>query len=212
MKKFLVLLLITAMLLLTACSKTDNTHEHSEDSAQTQATHPDDSLMAGEVIGKTYKNDYLGLSFTAPDPWTFFGKDALASFIGADSQLSVKETADTLGAAYAMMAVDHTKEASVTLVYENLNITAGNTLSAQEYIEGVIKQGISQTSDSALQEESDFTIGEQSYIKVIVSVNDLNKPLTKIHYLRAVDNYMVHITASVPTAFLSEFDFDSMFT
>lgn len=207
MKKSLLLLFIAVLLFFcTACGNAEQSQ-----SDQQNPTQSDTTPMTGEVENNTYTNDYLGLSFTAPDSFTFFGKDALASLVGADPELSVKEIADTNGAAYALMAVDHTKEASVTLVYENLNVTTGSTLSAQEYADSIIKQGLNQTDNSILQEETEIKLGEHTYYKIRILINDPNKPLFKTHYLRLVDNYMVQITTSVPTGFTTSFDFDSMF-
>lgn len=218
MKKILALLFVAVLVIsFGGCAKSNDTHNHSHSDTETatqnrQNTNTSENDGFGSTaIENSYANTYLELSFEAPDPWYFFDKEALANFTGADPGLSAKEVADTLGAAYDMMAVENTKEASVSLVFENLIITAGSTLTAKEYVDSVIKQGLAQAAESTLESESEVTLGKHSYIKVVITISDTNKPMVQTHYLRAIDDYMVHITTSIPLSNCAEIDFESMF-
>ena len=141
----------------------------------------------------------------------FFPKDALAGLNGANEFLSVAENANTIGAAYDMMAVDPTSNTSVSLVFENMEITAGADYTAQEYLDTVIKAGLEQTPDSTLSKEETVTLGGNSYIKVTIITSGQNTSMTQVHYLRDIDVYMVHITAKAPTSQAADTDFDAMF-
>ena len=228
MKKiFLIFLSLLVLLHAAGCSAStqlnhsDRDHTQSQDSpASTTAGTPSDNAntdegvttfaIEGETADNTYTNAHLGLTFTKPDSWAFFPKDALAGLTGADTTLSVAENANTNGAAYDMMALDPTKNTSVSLVFENLEITAGGKLSAQEYLDTVIKAGLQQTPESELTEEATITIGGNSYVKATIQTSDHNTPMTQIHYLRDMDVYMVHITATVPSSNVADVDFDAM--
>ena len=228
MKKLTVILAVIALILsFAACSKEKSTSEHSHDhnhgsengSVVIQAnTHTgyDESAPKLQAEGttneNTYTNVYLGLTFTKPDSWSFFPKDALAGLTGAGVTVSVADAADSLGAAYDMMAVDYTTNSSVSLVFENLEVTAGSTMSAKDYVDNVIKTALETTPDSTLTEETEITIGESTYLKVTITNQSQNTTMVKTHYLRCVDKYMIHITATAPENVAATTDFDSMFS
>lgn len=219
MKKLLILVSLIALVFsCTGCGKSEDTHNHSNESTQpptnTATRNPndkDESGMAGSNEGNTYTNTYLDLTFKAPDNWVFLDNSALSSLTGADTALSVKEAVDTLGASYAMMAIESSTEASVSIVYENLLITSGSLLTAQEYADSIIKQGVNQTSQSDLSGEGKLVIGENEYVKVVITTKDPNKPMLQTHYLRAIEDYMVHITTSIPASSAEAVNFVSMF-
>lgn len=148
----------------------------------------------GVVEGNTYTNNYISLKFTKPESWVYLDKEA------------VRNNGDN----YDMMVVNHTVGAGVFLAFEDLRITAGTVMTAKEYVENVIKAGISNTPYSTLTDQTELTIRGNTYTKVTISIEDPNTPITKYLYLREVDGFMVQLTASIPTAKSSEVDFDSM--
>lgn len=208
-KLFTLLLIISTLLFCTGCNKpSDSNNANADNSPQ---LNPNTS-MEGVLQDNVYTNYYLNLKFEASESWVFFDRETLAGRTGADPQQSIKENADTDGAAYAMMAVNAPKNASVSLVYENLKITAGETLTAEEYIDSVIIPGLDLESQSFLDDITAISFGGNTYSRVSIVTENLNSTMIQTHYLRSIDDYMVHITATVPQQNESEFDFDSMFS
>ena len=216
MKKLVSMMLILLVFCsFGGCAQKTNTNDGHNRSSADEVTTVDESVvtynLSGEAKGDTYKNEYLGITFTKPKAWAYFPEDALVGLTGGNTELSVAENANTYGAAYDMMAVDYTTDTSVSIVFENLEVTSNSAFSAEEYLEDVIKVGVRQVEESTIAEETTVEIGGETYVKVVINTEDNNTPLTMIHYLRCVDVYMIHITATVPTDKADTVDFDAMF-
>ena len=206
-----IIALLFAATLIFSCAACNSSSDTEETKSSDNNTEPAVSI-AGTTTDKAYTNDFADLTFKLPESWTFFDNAALASLSGADEELSVKEIADTKGAAYDMMALNPLLDASVSLVYENVTITSGKALTAREYLDNVVRPAVEQTSQSSLVEVFTVSFGGNDYIKYTIEIADLNNPLFQTHYIRDIDNYIVHITATIPQKRVDEVNFDSMFS
>ncbi len=200
MKKFLpVIFSMLIVFFLTGCnnqlSSSGDNHNHATNYVTNSlASETPKDPTKGEINGNVYKNAYLNLTLTKPDGWEFLPQDAVK----------------IQGEEFDMMAVDHRTNGSIYIAFENLTATAGKTLTAKEYVTDVLQAALEYSPYSTFIDESEITIGGNTYIKVTIEIQDKNNPLTKYVYLRGVDDYMVQIYATVPSINAELIDFDSM--
>lgn len=202
MKKFLLLLSLLIMITsLVACNEQAKEESHNHEHATNYVTNstPDTDPSAevstkGTIKDNVYTNSFLNLTFTKPDSWEFLPEEAV--------KIQGKE--------FDMMAVDHHTNGSIYLAFENLKLTAGTSMSAKDYVSDVLQAALEYSPYSNLAEQSEITIGGNTYIKLTIDIQDKNNPLTKYVYLRSVGDYMAQIYATIPTVNAASVDFDSM--
>ena len=195
-----ILALITA-LLVVACTGCAQSHDHTHEETTTTEQVITSYVVTGTINGNTYKNDFAGLTFQKPAKWTFLEGDVLES-LGGDSTVAIPD----------MAAVDGTTNSSVKLVFINSITIAGEAITAKEYCDSTIKTASSESNMSTITAESEVTLGGNKYIKIVIETADLNNPMTITHYVRAIDYYIVDITATTPSAKVSDTNFESMFS
>lgn len=202
MKKFLFLLFAVVIIFsVTACNNQSEEENHNHNHETEYATNSnsdespsDENSVKGTINGNVYKNGLLNLTVTKPDSWEFLPEDAVK----------------IQGEAYDMMAVDHRTNGSIYLAFENTKETTGSAMSAKEYVSDVLQAALEYSPYSTLTDQTDITIGGNTYIKLTIEIQDLNNPLTKYVYLRSAGDYMAQIYATIPTANIDIVDFDAM--
>lgn len=125
MKKFFALLL-SAILLLTACS----------------AEKPAD-FERGTVLGKTYRNDSVGLTVTLPEDWSFLSDEERENLYGGFDAF------DETGVFVTCYDAGAWKEsgASLMITYENAAVLYGEDFSAENYLSTAETSLVAQLSE-----------------------------------------------------------------
>lgn len=153
-KRLLALVLALALVFaLTACgSEPKGNVTPSESSApagdKTAATpeptaeptpEPEDDVELGSMNGGVYKNEFVGITCTMGDEWTYYSEDEILQLNGlvADST-DDEELAEQLrdsDSFYDMMAENQETAENVNVVLENLGLLYGHTMDASSYID-----------------------------------------------------------------------------
>lgn len=131
MKKLLSLFLILVMV-LAFCGCEDE-KDVKKKTPSTVTTQNDNGFSIGTVDGKTYHNEFLGLSCTIPDGWVFYTQEQILELNKLTTDLVGDEIAEALknsNTVYAMFAqdvvsgnnVNITLEKKTSAIIENLNL------------------------------------------------------------------------------------------
>jgi len=156
---------------------------------------------AGKVVGNVYTNEYAGLTFTAPDGWTFASDEEIADLMGISMDLVTENEAAQkiaeLTTVYGMMAKSADQLSNVQVVFENTALS-GSKLSAEEYVEIIASQLDTVYDDfGATYEASDIRtikIGANEYIYMDIFVDLGGVVLEQGYACRKVDSkYMANI-------------------
>ena len=155
----------------------------------------------GKVVGNVYTSEYAGLTFTAPEGWTFSSDEEIADLMGISMELVTDNEAAQkiaeLTTVYGMMAKSADQLNNVQVVFENTSLT-GSKLSAEDYVELVASQLDTVYADfGATFEASDvetIKIGtnDYSYIDISVDMGD-GLVLEQGYACRKIDKYMASI-------------------
>ena len=155
----------------------------------------------GKVVGNVYTSEYAGLTFTAPEGWTFASDEEIADLMGLSMELVTDNEAAQkiaeLTTVYGMMAKSADQLNNVQVVFENTSLT-GSKLSAEDYVELVASQLDTVYADfGATFEASDvetIKIGtnDYSYIDISVDMGD-GLVLEQGYACRKIDKYMASI-------------------
>ena len=169
MKKLLVILLSTALMLsLTACGSDDDSSSTSsiaqssskqdtltESSAQSSATDSaskpasdtsadeNKKLARGTFNGDVYESAYSGLKFSKPESWVYYTDEEMAAVLNLGVEYlgdKFAEAAETITSVYDMMVVDSLTGTNLSVGYENLNLSFLSNLTEKQYIEAVKAQ------------------------------------------------------------------------
>lgn len=197
-KKILALI---AAIMVVVCAGCSQAHDHNHEEITTTTQPIKTYSVAGKINGNTYSNDFADLTFLKPAKWTFLEGDVLQS-LGGDSTVAIPD----------MAAVDGTTNTSVKLVFLNSITISGKSLTAKEYCDQTIKNAADEGDMSTVTAESEVTLGGNNYLKIVLETSDINNPMSITHYVRAIDYYIVDITASTPCANAAQTDFESMFS
>ena len=216
MKKLLAIIIAGLLILFcSACgdkaetpADTDHTHSHTHASEEittapetnpttTPATQPQNTftvLEKGITTPTEYINYSLNLTFDLPDNWTFYPDTELCSLSGLSYEaFSDFDTAiESNPVVYDMYAVYKEQESSVSICFENLELTTGSALTAREYLDflknAVEGAGVSQIEDNGTV---DFCSGTYESATIISGYDEVKT--RKTYFLAEVDNYMVTI-------------------
>ncbi len=198
MKKIISVLLIIASLSLILCSCNS------------------EKVARGTVTDKVYKNESLGITFTAPAGWTFYTDDQLAELMNItkdvfkDSELFDSES---IASSIDFMAIDTATSNNVNLAVENLKRTASTKITVEEYLEKAKKQ-INEQMEGMTFTFSDggkSTLGGNEYTVLKANCTFNGVSLTQYLYIRKVGNYMITITATTNNGLASS-NFEAMFS
>ncbi len=194
----------------TTSSQNDPSPSESSTPTDPQVVILSDSLERGTTEGSIYTSTTLELTFEKPSDWSFAEEADLAYYSGllsggfGDFAAAASENP----AVYDMYADDKDSGTTVSICYENLLITVGDTLSAKEYA-GIIKNAISENPDSTVTHEGEITLGDRTYSKLTIKTTSETESTLRTYYLTQVGNYMATIIATTPEG--SGIDTDSMF-
>lgn len=136
MKKLLSLFLILVMV-LAFCGCEDE-KDVKKKTPSTVTTQNDNGFSIGTVDGKTYRNEFLGLSFTIPDGWTFYTQEQILQLNQLTSNMVSEEIAEALENAnvvYDMFAQELTTGSSINVVLEKQSAEIIETLDIKNALE-----------------------------------------------------------------------------
>ncbi|MEL7604241.1 MAG: hypothetical protein AAGU77_13880 [Bacillota bacterium] len=164
-----------------------------------------DTLARGVIAQGVYTSDYAGLSFTAPEGWTFTTDEELADLMDmsadamSDAGMEFSEDALKKQVLYDMQAKDPYTGANVLLLYENLALTGNTGISETKYLETTIKQlKDADVYAYAFGEITETQLCGQTYQMVQADMTDYG--MTQYYYARKVGKYMLCTIISLPSA------------
>jgi len=187
MKKILCAILAVVML-LSVCG------------CQTAVSGP--AFTAGEVNGNVYTNEFAGITFTAPEDWTFSTEEELAELMDvsldlvADENEYAKKIAE-LSTVYGMMASSTDGATNVQVMFENVAITGNRNITAEDYVSTVTGMLESTYADMgatcSINDAETIKIGENEYVYLTVDVEYLGVSMQQAYACRKIDKYMANI-------------------
>lgn len=185
MKKFLTLTLAVLMIVCCASCGSD----------EVKITH-------GTVEGNVYKSEFTGITFTAPDGWTFLSDEEIAKIYNyaADELVSDKfeEAVANAQSFTEMMATDGTTGSNINIAYESLTASGNTKMSEQDYLDAAMDQLKSMTTMTVeLVGTERVTLSGQSYLRAQLNTTASGINMSQYLYVRKISNYMVVTTVTI---------------
>jgi len=197
MKKKLAVLvsLMLCVMVFAGCGETSNDFENDVKAVASR----------GIIENDVYKSGYAELSFNLPEDWQFSTDEeiskafALTEDIVEDADKKFFETNETQ-ALYDMMAVNNVTGANVILMYENLSLSAADTVVTEEMYVDILKNQLSNvaTFNYEVADAESLTISGNEYLSFTAKIADMD--LEQAYYLRKIDNYMLSIIVTSSNA------------
>ncbi len=160
------------------------------------------AFSTGKVDGNVYTNEFAGLTFTAPEGWTFSTEEELAELMNVSLDLVANENEYAkkiaeLSTVYGMMANSADGATNVQVMFENVAITGNRNISAEDYVSTVSGMLESTYADMGatctINDASSIKIGENEYVYLTVDVEYLGVSMQQAYACRKVDKYMANI-------------------
>ncbi|MBQ7354901.1 MAG: hypothetical protein IJW62_05205 [Clostridia bacterium] len=185
MKKFLTLTLAVLMIVCCASCGSD----------EVKITH-------GTVEGNVYKSEFTGITFTAPDGWTFLSDEEIAKIYNyAADELVSDKFEDAVANAQSfteMMATDGTTGSNINIAYESLTASGNTKMSEQDYLDAAMDQLKSMTTMTVeLVGTERVTLSGQSYLRAQLNTTASGINMSQYLYVRKISNYMVVTTVTI---------------
>lgn len=147
--------------------------------------------------GKTYTSDYLGITFTLPEGWSFFTDSQIAETMNVGEEIAfengVAEANETIEQAtiYDMMALSETGETNVLLMFENLSLIIGGTsMTEMDYVNAISEQLSALGSiEYQVAELTEKQLAGDTYTVLGFSIPAYGT--YQEYYIRCVDDYML---------------------
>ena len=107
---------------------------------QVDASQPDEEeLEMGSVNGGTYTNTFAGIGCTLDETWVFYTKEQIAELNGfltdGTSDEDMKKLMENSQSVQDMYASSTDGLMTINVVFQNMGLLLGTTMSAQEYAE-----------------------------------------------------------------------------
>lgn len=199
MKRFLVLTL--AMLMSLGCVSCNSV-----------------VLMShGAVDNNVYKSDFTGITFTAPDGWTYLSDEEIAQLANYSAEeLFDEEFADAVSEMKTftdMMVTDPKTGTNVNILYENLGLSGNTELSLEDYLNASVEQMKTQMTGLSVKLEGseNVTLSGESYLRAQLSTSFSGVNMSQYLYMRKIGNYMVVMTVTITTGYELS-DVEAMFS
>lgn len=179
-KLLLTLMMLAAILMFAGCKSKE------ADAVPTPGTWTDN----------VYENEYAGLTFTMPEGWTALSDEEISEMMGVgteimkESGLEFSEEMLELQSIYAMMAQNPTTGTNVSLMFENLALSAGGTkLTETDYIDALKSQLEQVGIPYTFGETTERTIGGNTYVVLEADATDYGAK--QFYCVRKSGKYMI---------------------
>lgn len=200
MKRFIAIIM-AAMLILSfsGCSIVkdfkEGFAEGLEDGLKSTVQQSGNGYTHGEIDGNVYTSEMSGLTFTAPDGWSFYSDEELMELmdesIESGSESSFESAATKMITVNEMMAIDDNSGSNVIIIYENLLLTGNSGISEEEYFELAKTNGAFDGTDIFGDLEPATLSGKDcKYVEVS------NEGITQYYYMMALEDYMCIVVAT----------------
>lgn len=117
-----ILLCVLACLMLLSMVGCDLLSSPDPDSIRGEQTE-EKELSLGEVTGKKYENDFIGIGFTLPDDWTFYTDEQIKemnNYVGDVAGQDYQDMIKNASIVYDMMATSSTLTDNVIVTLEKI--------------------------------------------------------------------------------------------
>lgn len=178
---------VIVLLSLFGCAgnnKTDDVRGTIETGEQTQPqSEPEFSL--GKATGSTYKNDFLGISCTLPEGWTFYSDEKILemnNLVGEYLDEDVAEQLEKATIVYDMYASSETDGSSINMNLEKLNIAQALNLDIKQTLEGQID------AIQTAYENMGYTDVKVTYQKITIDGKDFDS-LKLVAKIQGIDAF-----------------------
>lgn len=226
MKKKLALVLLSTMLVMTACGNDANTNgigtteestvetsaettepetESVEESTEEQSTEDqsqDETTYAPGVFTKEgYESEFLGYRFTKPENFILMTQEDILALMGVSMDLLSDDFSEQ-SLAYAEAAVIYDLVASSTTTGSSLsvslqpNVIAGMSLDV--FVDEMAKQlsTLTALNYTISEEYEEVTIAGADYLKLATVASNAGVELYQDYYLGVIGDYIVNIVVS----------------
>ncbi len=159
------------------------------------------TFTPGEINGNVYTNEYAGLTFNAPDGWTYMSDEELAEMMNlsidlvSDGNEYLQKLAE-LTTVYGMVAQSGDMLSNVQVMFENTTIT-GNKMSGEAYAKILSTQlgGVYEQMDATatIGDIETVQIGDNEYYYLSISVDLGGITLEQGYACQRFDDYIASI-------------------
>ena len=169
----------------------------------------------GEIDGRVYKNEFLGIEFTRPSSWRYYSDEEIASAmnVAVDSLKSenIKKSLEINPAIFDMMVVDASTGTNINVVYENLKKVFSSNVSMEKYVEQLKKNVKSEGMNVTFSDELEkVKLGDTEFTKCVSTVRAYGVTMTQVYYLKKIDGYMTSVIVTIVNGY-SISDIEAMF-
>lgn len=213
MQKKLLLLILTAVVLLTACGqkadaiKTDNKQETAESlelPEDLQAEMPEQEetseFLKGTVSESGWESQWIGMRFTAPDGTRMTSEEELAALMGISEELLSEDLSDIqikyaeLTSVREMMCYDERTKANVIVSVDQLPLKMSEEAYAEQL--ELSLSAVSAVKYEKADEDEQVEIAGISYLRSDYRVEAMGQSLHTDYYIRMMDDRVVSVVVT----------------
>jgi hypothetical protein len=160
-------------------------------------------MTRGTIEGNVYTNESAGLTFTAPEKWTYYTDQEIAKILGTGADIIGESRAELSNETfkkiniYDMMAVEHATGTSVAIMYQSLAAADDGIYLYEVTYFDLLKAKINQvTLNCEFSNYTDIKIGSNTFLAMTIIYTDSGA--TQYYYIRRTGNYMICIVVTIP--------------
>lgn len=171
-------------------------------------------ITRGTIKENVYKSEFTGITFTKPDHWRYLTDEELAKAMSIGIEALDANTFEKSAMEYSnildMMVINDATGLNVTIGYENLSLTNGNSISEEEYLSAMTEY-LKTMGDTITGEAETITLSSENYLKATFTVVIDGVEMETTYYLRLIGDIMAVITVASPKNIVDR-NIESMFS
>lgn len=199
MKKILSLALSVVLLLSVVACSSDEVKETTKKDTPQEITH-------GSIQGKVYKSKFTGITFTAPNGWTYLSDKEIASLYNTSTDaVDLEKFAESMKKIknYTEMMATTDSGNNISIAYDNLALNGNSGISDKAYLDLALQQMQDAMSSMTVKlvETKSVSLSGHTYLRAQLETVAYGVTMQQYLYLRSINGYMVCISITLIDGF-----------
>ena len=215
MKKRIALCLV--LVLLLTCAACGNVQDTLDGLAEQVGQEVNKELARGTIAGNVYTSEFVDMTFTKPETWTFATDEEIAQTMKIGMALmkdpnAYQKAISKMATIFDMMVIDSATGTNISILYENLAVTGNTGMHEDAYIEATKSLLQAQVNaEYVFGETSDIELSGDAYRRMSFIATYDGVQMEQIYYVRAMDKYM-HVIILTLVNGVTAADVEAMFS
>ena len=195
MKKILSLVLSAILLLSAVACSSDEAKETTQKDTTQEISH-------GSIQGKVYKSKFTGITFTAPNGWTYLSDSEIAALYNISSDaVDLENFAESMKKIknYTEMMATTESGNNISIAYDNLALNGNSGISDKAYLDLALQQMQDAMSSMTVKlvGTKSVSLSGHTYLRAQLETVAYGVTMQQYLYLRSIGGYMVCISITL---------------